>query len=524
MEQEYIVSLKEGVDYEKFWFEMETNTPNGVFIPDRAVDIVDERLGSKRCCHYSLTDYEAETLKRDQRVLDVELHPKLRTDIEVGFRLEQTGNFTKTSLSSGNYLNWGLLRCTATDNFYGTGSSYLGRNYPYHLDGTGVDVVISDSGLQVDHPEFTNAAGASRVQLIDWYAASGNVIAGTQNANHYRDMNGHGTHVAGIASGKNYGWAKGAQIYSVKVYGLEGGGDVGTGISITNSQDVIKLWHLAKPVDPTTGLRRPTVVNMSWGYSSVPGTITSGNYRGTAWTATDANSNTATLRKNNYGIQSGYRIPLRQSWLDTDIEEMLAAGIIICIAAGNSPYKADLSTGNDYNNYLIDSGGTRYYHRGSSPFSGTKGCFMVGNIDATPFSASQERAVLSSTRGPATTIWAPGTNIVSSTSNTNAYSGTSYHLNSNYKQVNIGGTSMASPQICGMVALYLQVNPGATPQEAWNFMVNNSQSTIRSTGLDNDWSDSYSLHGSPARVAFMPFAVSEGVRNTAKITGASLKR
>jgi hypothetical protein len=74
-----------------------------------------------------------------------------------------------------------------------------------------------------------------------------------------------------------------------------------------------------------------------------------------------------------------------------------------------------------------------------------------------------------------------------------------------------------------MVALYLQANPGATPAEAWNFMINNSQATIRTTGSSNDWSDSYSLHGSPARVAYMPFAVSQGIQNTAT-TSATFKR
>ena len=41
------------------------------------------------------------------------------------------------------------------------------------MDGTGVDIVIQDSGLQVDHPEFNDANGVSRVQQIDWFSASG---------------------------------------------------------------------------------------------------------------------------------------------------------------------------------------------------------------------------------------------------------------------------------------------------------------------------------------------------------------
>jgi subtilisin family serine protease len=109
-----------------------------------------------------------------------------------------------------------MIRCNSTLNTY-SGSNSTTLDYTYTLTGEGVDVVIQDSGLQVNHPEFNDEAGNSRVQQINWYTESG--IAGTQSANHYRDFDGHGTHVAGTVAGLTYGWAKRARVYSQKLDG-----------------------------------------------------------------------------------------------------------------------------------------------------------------------------------------------------------------------------------------------------------------------------------------------------------------
>ena len=81
------------------------------------------------------------------------------------------------------------------------------------------------------------------MKQIDWYTASG--LPGTQSPNHYRDYDGHGT-CCRYSSLKTFGWARNAQIYAVKVNGLEGTGDSGTGIAIDDVFDVIKLWHRNK--------------------------------------------------------------------------------------------------------------------------------------------------------------------------------------------------------------------------------------------------------------------------------------
>jgi len=505
-EKEYIVTLKKGVDYTQFNQEMIASTGAGD-IPDRTVDVANPRLASQRNTHYALTKDEADALKNDGRVIDVEIPPQDRDDVEIGLHARQSGDFTKTSSDQGNYLNWGMRRCIdSTNSAYGTNSSVSG-DYTYHLDGTGVDVVISDTGLQVDHPEFNDADGYTRVQQIDWYNESG--VSGTQDANHYRDYDGHGTHVAGTAAGLTYGWAKNAKVYSVKVSGLEGGGDSGTGISISDCFDVIKEWHNNKSVDPATGYKRPTIVNMSWGYGSYFSSIMSGNYRGTPWTSS--------VRNESYGMVGDpffRRFVVRISSVDTDIQELTDAGVHVCVAAGNSYQKIDVPAGVDYDNYYVNTSfSTKYYHRGGSPTGDD--CNIVGNIDSSTHSGGLEQKASSSENGPGVTIWAPGTNIMSSTSTTNTFSDGTYPGNSNFRICNISGTSMASPQVCGVGALMLQANPQATPAQLRAYIIAQSQDAhIYSTGQDDDYSDNRSLHGGYNRFLYNCFSSEFGVRIT----------
>ena len=324
--REYNVILNKDIDYDEFWNDMESDTDGGkLYIPNRRVEFTNERPASLRQCWYLLTDEEVEILRQDDRVLGVEIPPEHRDDLIITHNAIQISDFTKTTSDSGSFVNWGLKRIISDNNNYGANNTptITPNEYPYILTGKGVDVVIQDSGIQVDHPEFFDENGVTRVQQIDWATESG--LSFTQNVNHYRDYDGHGTHCAGIAAGKTYGWAKNARIYSVKLSGLEGAGDSGTGISATYAFDCIKGWHNNKPVDHTTGVKRPTVVNMSWGYLDLYNSVSSIYYRGAS---TTANISTAALRQTNYGLMNlsgaayGYNFitNLRVASVDTDIE------------------------------------------------------------------------------------------------------------------------------------------------------------------------------------------------------------
>ena len=532
--REYNVILKKGVDYDSFWNDMESDTDGGkLYIPNRAVEYTNERPTSLRQCWYRLTDEEAEIVRQDDRVLAVEIPPDHRDDIQIGFRgvIGTPTLYEKPAGNSGPNMNWGLVRSLRKQNIYEDVSTPP-IPYEYVLDGTGVDVVIQDSGLQVDHPEFEDFNGNSRVQQIDWYVASG--IAGTQSVNHYRDFDGHGTHVAATAAGKYYGWAKNARVYSQKLSGLEGSGDSGTGISVTDAFDTIKGWHMAKSGS------RPTIVNMSWGYLATYSSVSAIHYRGTSYTGVDIDTTSERYAFGliPYTLNGGvtYITNVRLASVDTDIEEMVDAGIVVTIAAGNRSHKIDVDGGLDWNNSAslsggnvaaYGTGGVIEYCRGSSP--GSPLAITVGNIDDDTDDPAGvldfvDKKANSSERGNGVDIYAPGTNIMSACSttyNTTNFSPQNYEANNDgnasFKQMSISGTSMAAPQVAGVAALvaqlYKDVPSGSFPTAVKSVLLNTATSSLYFTNSEDDFTDLRSTLSTEAgKILVNPYSAREPVK------------
>jgi len=536
--KEYAVTLKNKEDFEELHNFIISDFKNIIlinqndeyinalkFIPNRAIEIVDYRAGSDRITHYSLTEEEAKKLREHPKISSVEIPPHKNPRVEFKTFLSQSGIFNKSSSVSSNYSNWGLVRCTNTSDSWGNGVANVNGSYNYTLTGRGVDVVILDSGITAYHPEWLDEKGDSRLQQIDWYTASG--IAGSMSANHYKDYNGHGSHVAGIVAGKTQGWARNARIYAVKMSGLEG--SEGGGISATDAFDVIRLWHINKSIDPTTGYKRPTVVNMSFGitateYStSLPASI---QYRGSTYTR-GVHYSTLTQIKNNYGwmgFQSGvnnyYYHSFFSSTYEAEVQDMINAGIHVVVAAGNNNTKIDVYGGDDYDNRwggYTDS----YYHRGGCP--GARYSIVVGNIDITYQTVSgggptvnYERRLSSSESGPSVHIYAPGTHIMSVSSKDNngtndivttyGYSVTTHPLDSYYDLFKISGTSMAAPQVTGLLACVLEAYPTMTPAQAKNWLINNSvNGLLYDTGNATSYNTAYSLVGGNNRYLYNSF-------------------
>jgi subtilisin family serine protease len=503
----YVVTTPNLELTDSVWDDLTAITSNLGTIPNRAVEVADERPLNARNTSYYLTDEEAELLKEDPRVQDVfNLELVKPTKFAI-----QEGNFNKTTGQVGSVDNWGLLRHINASNVFGTSTSDPGGTYDYVLDGTGVDIVILDSGIQADHPEFQDANGISRVQQIDWFTASG--VSGTMPSGFYTDYDGHGTHVAGTVAGKTFGWAKNARIYSLKLQGLEGPTDPNSGLPPSTAFDVLLGWHNAKNGS------RPTIVNNSWGYQifwrtatnvmafQVSGgttySINGGTYRGAGWTGS-----TKTISRGHTGAEveaNVWQFPFRVTSVDADIAQLVDAGIIVCNSAGNFYTKDDVASGLDYNNFINLTGlGTYNYHRGSSPHKGDTDAIQIGSLSTGTLS-SLETASSYSVKGPAVDVFASGDNIMSAMSDVNLDSSNiAYFGNSSFKQQKLSGTSMASPQIAGICALLMQAHPDWSPAQVRNWIVKNSRPDLYETGLNNDYDAFSSLWGGANALAYFP--------------------
>jgi subtilisin family serine protease len=528
--KEYIVINKRDTNWQDILSDLTRDTSaddsiDSNIIPDRIVTTVKVRNKNPRLTHYNLTDDEAEKLSKDPRIKDVEL----KIDIPYKFDKYRGGNFSKDNSNTGDQQNWGLLRhCSKTNNF-GVSQSDPGGDYDYVLDGTGVDVVIMDSGIEKAHPEFQDENGVSRVKEINWFTAAG--VGGTWPGTQYEDSNGHGTHVTGTVAGKHFGWAKNADIYILRV---SLGGGAGVDLSDANGQgdsayDLVRLWHNKKN-DPNDGsyTGRPTVVNMSFGVSvlinisSTPNYVVGeGNILAATYRGTDHYQSTI-LALQDYGMNpsqtlSGIYKEITTSMSSTvaEIEAMADAGIVCTKSAGNSSsYNCDVGDSDQDNIlwwYVSGSSGSItgiYAHRGAITSNDDSApVFFVGALDASSENSTYDKTSTYSDRGPGVNIWTAGSNIMSAMSNTNSGSyNNSYNQNGNYRQRRFNGTSMAAPQMAGIAACVLQAHPDWTPKQVFNYIRENATETIYSSGSSTDWTNAKSILGASQKVAYFPMA------------------
>ena len=354
---------------------------------------------------------------------------------------------------SGNA--WGVY-----GTFYKTA---IQANIQLNSTGKNVDVVVVDGGIvNPAHPEFQRNAdgtGGTRVIQYNWYQHNAELGKGP-NGNYSYDLSrvdAHATHCTGTVAGITQGWAKEANIYNID-------------FNVVDLFRYVRAFHRNKPINPLTGRKNPTVCTNSWGTFS--GSIGS-NARISKVVHNAANNATIFNRPSgssftnqqlfDWGIISvTSNMYLRSPALDADYRDAIDDGIICISAAGNSSFWISSNTGLtivpgtlDANTVTLDGvpgendapNGTYYYLRGPSPSADMN--IRVGALDIFPWDF---KASFSST-GPGVDIYAPGYNIMSSYLNApNINPAVADSRNGQFYLQKLQGTSMATPQVAGVIA------------------------------------------------------------------------
>lgn len=156
---------------------------------------------------------------------------EVRKDPRVKY-IEQDQIVTTVAIQNTSSVLWGLDRLDQP-------TLPLSGTYTYEKTGSTVDAYIFDTGIKLDHVEFTG-------RLLTGYNSV--TLGASPN-----DGNGHGTHVAGTVGGTTYGVAKQIKLIPVKVLGDNGSG--------SNSGVIAGVdWAVGHHVDG-----KPAVGNMSLG-------------------------------------------------------------------------------------------------------------------------------------------------------------------------------------------------------------------------------------------------------------------
>jgi len=495
-EKIYIVTLHNREDLDGFYDDMKDNG---------------FRLNMKRPIsrntHYWMTDEQAEELKQDPRVWDVDLRPEdkgiypkkcvTHNDSQVPRTLE--GNFWKAgAVNSNNDYPWGISHTIDSvgvhrgkGQFGSSGGSYtqliatIFAN-PYENawgDGRHVDIVVCDDPVSADCADWTGFA-VSRFVSYDWFNELNTEVSSidddgqtlpTGNVTYYANASNpeyHGTHVAGTCAGAEYGLANEANIYGLQILGTMPSGQTLQPLLL---YDYLRAFHRKKPINPVTGYKNPTISNHSWGYSTETslesefptgiaiGNVVEVNYQGTQYNSSTPNPSGWTMAglETDFGIApTKWSIPVTITSVNADVEDAIEDGIVIICAAGNDNFHVVPQGDVNYNNFVIFQGyngnAPIYFNRGMSPGSAPN-AIMVGSLG----SDAQFKRSSFTNFGPRIDVFAPGSNILSTWGNPAAITGAragqgivdNKYPGGNNWMYPISGTSMASPLIASVAAM-----------------------------------------------------------------------
>ena len=524
MDREYVVTLHRKEDLEQFYNEMRlTNFP-----------LVMKRPMSRNT-HYMMTEEQAERLRQDPRVWDVKAADsfQVRRQTINNEPYAVTGDFWKAdtvapATVSPNDYQWGHLHCAGNQAQRGKGQyGAIAEGGTYELvsdaievfnNGRYVDVVICDDPVSYDSEEwYSPTSNQTRFVQYQWFnelnsavgsidddgitLPTGTITYGQNSATPQY----HGNHVAGTVAGQHYGWAREANIYNMAITDPWPSGQQFPSLLIF---DYLRAFHLNKPLN-AAGYRNPTITNHSYG-GIIPmetdsglltfGDLTAVQYQGVVYNAGNPGPSgwTEAGVETDFGVRFGVDVyPAWSAAVNADVIDAINDGVVIIGAAGNDNLLFETVNGPNWNNQMQVSGvGTFVYMRGGWPNSPDSGSINVGAMSNV---SNFKRAVFTN-YGPAIDVFAPGQNILSAFGNTGGLNDTKYTQGSANYFYPISGTSMASPQVCGVLACVASGKERFTQDDAIGYLqqhsiVGDMTFDLAGGGYDDDSSQ----QGSPNR-------------------------
>jgi serine protease AprX len=302
------------------------------------------------------------------------------------------------------------------------------------LDGSGVSIAVIDSGIDPSHPAFAGGKVVRSLKSVCLDESNMDtrcmvdVPAGVDTDT--LSLGGHGTHVSSIAAGRSVTLSDGSMVSgaapAAKIVSVSTGAAV-----VILSADAALNWvleHHAAPCGP-----------------AVPAAVCP----------------PIKVVNNSYGPEGGGQFDPKSTAVELQ-RKLVSEGVVVVWAAGNSGGNGSKSLTNppaqdptggiiSVASYNDQGTGTR-----NGPVSGFSSRGAKGNPATWP------------------DISAPGQNIVGACRPYLLICSTGLKPQSGPGVLDVGsyntlsGTSMAAPQIAGIVALLFQANPAATPAEIEN--------------------------------------------------------
>jgi hypothetical protein len=498
-----------------------------------------------------------------------------------------------------NRTGWQIKRVgIQTNSEVWTSTSPIFSNVSYTATGENVDIVVQDSGILQYHPEFLRLDGTSRVRDIvldgpyyidpdyfttngftvikpdgrtgiteesakNWWASSENrspqfanigtfnIPAGYNEFNTLGNnldgsngmIDGHGTAAASLSAGKSFGLAFNANLWNMSMI------TTNTGMSVELGYDLIKVWHMNKPVNGITGVKNPTVINASWGYQATFNSSTLVNYKFRGSTGSFVGNspivNQVTAMKeglyNTYGGGSykSWATSSRSASIDTAANEMMTEGVIFVTSAGNNNQRIGIGSDDpDRLNYMTDTL-FGFEYRPEFP-AGTVPCnhrdwmhpngigfdsqndfhptICVGAMDDDLFGSSETKTFYSN-NGPGVDVWSPADETLAAGTHSGSgipprYREYQRYDDSRFYDCGFNGTSAASPVVAGLVSLYMENNPSASSVDVKNWLLTSASVLVSSSEyvdqVSDDtqtgyWNNFYNLRGAQRRIVYNPY-------------------